>query len=307
MLVAAWMMIAAQAGMPPPQAPGPSPLGVSDDIRAPLDRPSRGAPGPRMLNLNEVFNDDNYPFFAKARGDVGRVRFMVQLDDRGVPTACEILEPAEADTLNEPTCDLIMEQGRFEPARDGRGKPIASTYTRRVAWLLMDPPPTPFRDSHQRVVLTFDGAGTAACRIEASADLKYDPRTCAMLVEMPMVRGMAAARAAVLRAQMARYATVSEMSAFTGPDALPRAQQVGMRKGEDLNDRTIARLTIDPAGQVSDCAIVEQGTVVSFGDENSTAAALTCERMAEVACEPSSTGGERTVMQVSAAYFRERD
>lgn len=306
MLVASWLMIVAQAGMAPPPAPGPRPVDVSDDIRAPLDGPSRGAPGPRMLNLREVFNDDNYPFFAKARGDVGRVRFMVLLDMRGGPTACQILEPAEAETLNQPTCDLIMEQGRFEPARDRRGKPIASTYTRRVAWMLMDPPPMPVRDSHQRVVLTFDGAGGAECRVEASADLKYDPRTCPMLVEMPMVRGMAAARAALLRAQMARYATVSEMSAFTGPDALPRAQLVGMRNGEDLNDRTIARLTIDPAGKVKDCTIVEQGTVAALGDENATGAVLTCERMAEVEFEPSSAGGERMVVQVSAAYYRER-
>ena len=304
MVVGVWLLMAALSGMTP--SPGPRPLDVSDEIRQPLARPGRGPPEPRMINLSEVFAPANYPFFAKARGDEGRVRFEVTVDASGVAKDCVIVEEAEAETLNQPTCDLIMAQARFEPARDRRGRAIAASYSRPVMWVLEDRTPLAVVDSHERVVLTFDGAGKTDCRIEASADVKTDPRTCAMLSDTPMVRSMATSRAAILRGMMARYAVVSENSSFTGPDAEARARQVGKRQGEDLNDRTITRITIDSRGRMTGCAILETGTVEVPGEDGKTMGAVTCERMATVPFEPGKTAADRTVVQVSAAYYRAR-
>lgn len=286
----------------------PSPFEIADQIRSPLTAKQREVRGPVMTNLDEVFNPANYPFWAKAGADEGRVRFLVSVDARGTATECEIIEAAEAETLNQPTCDLIMAKGKFVAARDRRGRAVASTLSRSVVWVLENRAPLAVIDSHERVVLTFDGAGKADCRIEASADVEVDPRACDAYLAMPMVRSMAASRAALVRAQMARYATVSEQSSFIGPDAAMRAAQVGKRPGEDLNDRTITRVTIDSSGKVKDCTVVEQGMgmVEDVGADGKPDLNRNCERMALVAFEASSAGGDRVFVTVSAAYYRER-
>lgn len=310
MVVGAWLLMAALSGMTglavSTPAPGPRPIDVSDEIRQPLARPGRGPPEPRMINLSEVFAPANYPFFAKARGEEGLVRFVVTVDASGIAMDCVIVEEAEAEALNQPTCDLIMAQARFEPARDRRGRAIAASFSRPVRWVLEDRKPLPVIDSHQRVVLTFDGGGKTDCRIEASADARTDPRTCAMVIDMPMVRGMAGSRAAILRGLMARFAVVSENSSFTGPDAEARASQVGKRPGEDLNDRTITRITIAADGKMTGCTVVEAGMAELPGEEGKSLGAITCERLATMTFEPAKARGDRTVLQVSAAYYRAR-
>ena len=303
------LLMAAMSGMnglAASPAPGPRPIDVSDEIRRPLGRPGRGPPEPRMINQSEVFAPANYPFFAKAREDEGLVRFVVTVDASGIARDCIIVEEAEAETLNQPTCDLIMAEARFEPARDRRGRAIAASFSRPVRWVLEDRKPLPVIDSHQRVVLTFDGGGKTDCRIEASADAETDPRTCAMVIDTPMVRGMAGSRAAILRGLMARFAVVSENSSFTGPDAEARATMVGKRPGEDLNDRTITRVTIAPDGRMTGCTVVEAGMAELPGEEGKSLGAVTCERLARVRFVPATAGGERTVVQVSAAYYRAR-
>lgn len=283
----------------------PAPLEIADHIRSPLTAEQR-ARGPEMTNLAEVFTPANYPFLAKGRGDEGRVQFRVTIDARGVATGCTIVEPAVAPTLNRPTCDLILAKARFAPARDRRGRPVASTYMRRVSWALQDGPALGVGDGHERVVLTFDGAGNADCRIEATADVDVDPRTCDFVLATAMVRNMAGAKAETVKAQMARFAVVSEQSSFTGSDAAARAAEVGKRDGEDLNDRTMLRLTIDPVGKIKNCAVVEQGMQAVNIPDGEPGFVLSCARMAPYKFEPDETAAERTMWVVSAAYYRER-
>lgn len=273
---------------------------------APAPPRGRGAAQAQMLNLSEVFDDANYPFLAQGRSDEGRVQFRVSVDAQGVATGCVITEAAAANTLNQPTCDLILAKARFAPARDRRGRAVASTFTRRVVWTLQNGAPLAVADGHERVVLTFDGAGKVDCRIEATADVEVDPRACPTYLAMPAVRNSAGSQSEIVRSQMARYAVVSEQSSFAGPNAAERAAVVGKRRGEDLNDRTIIRLTIDPAGKIIGCAVVEEGTAVVDIANGEPQVLLSCARMTPHTFEPSGTGEDRTVWMVSAAYYRER-
>ena len=284
-------------------SPGPSPIDVSDEIRQPLGRGLREA---RMLNMFEVFAPANYPFYANGRGDEGKVRFEVTINARGSVTDCTTTEEAEAETLNQPTCDLILAQARFDPARDRRGRAVASTFSRQVAWVLQHRPPMAVTDSHERVVLTFDGAGKVDCRIEASAGATVDPRTCAMVLKTPMTLSMANSQSVIARGITARYAVVSESSGFAGADAMARALQVGKREGEDLNDRTITRHMIDSSGKVTGCTIVEPGMVGVPFEDGKSMGDVSCARMATAPFVPSSTAEERILVQVSAAYDRAR-
>lgn len=318
MVIATWLMLAVQAAPPTLGAPTLAP----PTPPPPLASLSQGRRGAEFVNRAEVINPANYPFNAKGRGDEGRVQYRVAIDAAGVVTGCTIVTPAAAATLNQPTCDLILAKARFTPARDLRGRAIASTYTRAVNWMLAKGPPLAVADGHERVVLTFEGSGGVSgggsgeeagdgpmkptCTIEATEGVESDPRLCGVVLASAMVRDMANARASVIKAQMARFAAVSEQSNFAGPDALQRALAVGKRGGEDLNDRTILRLTIDPAGAIKHCAVIEQGRQSGSSTDGEPGFVPTCASMASFKYEPDETAEERTLWMVSAAYYRER-
>lgn len=309
MLVAAWMMIAAQASAaveaPPPVAPPPFVriLPVPPPPPAPPPRWAAKAPhkSAQMVNLEDVFTETNYPFWAHKYADEGNLRFRVSVDAAGRAVGCQIVETAEYDTLNQPTCDLIMARARFTPATDRRGRPIASVYSRHVRWQLENREPWPVTDNYTRVVISLDAAGTQQCRTETSPGEEIDPRTCDAYRATPLVdRLIAAAHTDLDAATRRAWQLVMEESQFGGDGAAARAGEVGYRPGEQLHDRTMIRVTLNPAGVATDCEIVEGGNA------RESEMHLSCERTQMVVFEANKGGGDRRVTLVSAVYLRPR-
>ncbi|TIX49206.1 hypothetical protein [Alteraurantiacibacter aquimixticola] len=52
--------------------------------------------------------------------------FRVMVDAEGKPTSCHVHWPSLSDSKNEAICKGIMENGRFHPALDANGQPMAS-------------------------------------------------------------------------------------------------------------------------------------------------------------------------------------
>jgi len=309
MLVAAWMMIAAQASAaveaPPPVAPPLLVRILPVPPPPPAPPPQWAAKAPhksaQMVNLGDVFTESNYPFWAYKYADEGNVRYRVSVNAAGRAVACEIVEAAEAETLNQPTCDLVMAQARFTPATDRRGRPIASVYARRVRWQLENREPWPVTDEYTRVVISLDAAGTRQCRTETSPGKEIDPRSCDAVRASPPVDGLiAAAHTEPDAAKRRAWQLVLEESQFGGDGAAQRAGEVGSRPGEQLNDRTIIRVTLNPAGVATGCEIVEGGNAREADMR------LSCERTQMVVFEASSGSGDRRVTLVSAVYLRPR-
>lgn len=322
MLVAAWMMIAAQAGpggmpahplgpppmirqIPFPNAPPNLPEPPAPPVPSTKASPAKKSPhkGAQLVNLGEIFASANYPFWANQSGDQGSVRFRVSIDATGRMTGCAIIEPSPHETLNQPTCDLIMAKARFTPATDRRGRGMATTYTRQVRWTMDPPLPSPVRDQYLRVVIGLDAAGATWCRTEALPGAKVDPRTCDTWRATPMVRETVGLAALALEpAQRTMWELVIEQRSLVGagPEVAAAADAIGTGSGEQLRRGSISRLTISPAGAVTGCTYVDPG---DLPDDLQHAS---CARASATLFEGSDGGEERVMTFVNSVYLRRR-
>ena len=256
--------------------------------------------GAEFINMDEVFNEGNYPFWASRNNEVGSVRFRLTIDARGRPTSCRILKAAQSYSLNFGTCDLMLNVARFTPGIDGAGRPAAAAYERVVRWQLEDRDPLPVSDEYQRLVISFDAGGEQHCRAEQSAGAEMDPRSCDYRATEQPVELFASIRALIgADRTAAQWDVVIEESQFAG--AGDASATVGSRPGELPFSRFRNRLTIDPSGKVIACETIELGWA------SEAEAKLSCEDNATFMYAPAAEGGgNRTLTDVGAAYFRKR-
>ena len=105
-----------------------SPSETTDALSLIVKQPvPKGNPG------NWVTTND-YPSNALKDEREGTVKFTLDVDERGRVAACEIVESSGSDDLDEATCYNIQRRARFEPAADGNGAAIRSTFTNSVRW-----------------------------------------------------------------------------------------------------------------------------------------------------------------------------
>lgn len=106
---------------------------------APLANVSANAPKEQMpipLNVEEWLGPDNYPPAAIRNGEQGRVVVSISLDATGKPVRCENEIESGFTVLDRETCEIVMTKGQFQPARDKRGRGLASRYLMPVRWKL---------------------------------------------------------------------------------------------------------------------------------------------------------------------------
>jgi TonB family protein len=81
-----------------------------------------------------VFSYNDYPMAAirnEEQGTAG-VRFWVGKD--GKARDCEVVESSGSALLDDQTCSIIVQRGRFEPARTSSGEPVVSIGFQRIRW-----------------------------------------------------------------------------------------------------------------------------------------------------------------------------
>ncbi len=104
--------------------------------------PAAGKDSPRVvkaavpIDIGEWLGADNYPPSAIRAGEQGRVVAIVSIDATGRPTACRIDISIGSPALEKGTCDVLLAKGKFEPARDAKGRAVASEMTMPVRWVL---------------------------------------------------------------------------------------------------------------------------------------------------------------------------
>lgn len=86
----------------------------------------------------------DYPLEALRMNEQGATGFAVQVNKLGLVSECRITSSSGSPRLDEATCRLVTQRGRFTPAKDRQGEPIAGVYANRVRWVLPEtPPPEP--------------------------------------------------------------------------------------------------------------------------------------------------------------------
>lgn len=87
-----------------------------------------------VSNVHGLFRSDDYPMDLLERGVQGSVGFLMIVDAAGALQECRVIETSGTPALDEATCAVIRRRGRFQPAQDHQGKPMAALTYQRVNW-----------------------------------------------------------------------------------------------------------------------------------------------------------------------------
>ncbi|WP_296611394.1 energy transducer TonB [Sphingomonas sp.] len=105
--------------------PPPEPTGVTSPATAAA--PRAGSPVTPLQNPGSWVRDAEVP--SAARKGRGTVSVRLDVAPSGMVSGCTIIKSDASPALNAATCAMFTRNGRFKPARDASGNPIASTYT----------------------------------------------------------------------------------------------------------------------------------------------------------------------------------
>lgn len=89
-----------------------------------------------------VTNDD-YPAEAIRNQQQGTTGFRLEVDEKGVVTACTVTSSSGSQILDDATCALLKARAKFGHAEDGQGRPIPAVYSNRFRWILPKRDPQP--------------------------------------------------------------------------------------------------------------------------------------------------------------------
>lgn len=110
---------------PAPPAPPPAPPVVNK------------AAGPKGNPADWITNDD-YPPAAQRAEEQGTTGIRWTINTAGRVENCQVTSSSGSQALDRAACQAITRRGRYSPALDQAGNPIASSQSRRVVWKLPD-------------------------------------------------------------------------------------------------------------------------------------------------------------------------
>lgn len=127
---------------PPVPAPFVRAHAFNGASRMPARRPpavlalaSRAIP---RSSLASWLGESDYPAAALRDGHEGATTVRLAIDQGGSVARCEIARTSGSYALDDETCRVFMRKGRFRPARDTAGRPVASIEHQTVRWQLPD-------------------------------------------------------------------------------------------------------------------------------------------------------------------------
>jgi len=236
---------------------GPAQLAseLASDGKAEIAAPAQ------LLNLGETFTPDDYPLEALRRNETGTAASILAINKQGRVTHCQIETSSGSNELDTQTCRLYRDRARFEPARDRRGRKIASSIRQRTRWQIPGRMLPPLADGHARLAITFAKDGTiSGCRFElisvaitTSQDCLYDSATKEMLVAR--FKDAVPLRGKTL---------VQESYLIVDDKPLPG---FGNGPGEMLRDRNAIEMTIGVDGKPTNCWVIERSDDNKSGED----------------------------------------
>lgn len=94
-------------------------------------------PEATAINMQSWFKADDYPAEAMAKGIQGNVKVEVNVDADGKPTTCRVAQSSGSELLDQTTCRIVLERGRYLPAKVG-GKAVPGVVSNTTTWRLAD-------------------------------------------------------------------------------------------------------------------------------------------------------------------------
>ena len=150
----------------------------AEAMRSVLPPPTGYVPPQPRQPQYRWFQSSDYPAEALRRREQGVVRYRVEIDAQGQPSDCRIAISSGSRILDDTTCLIVVQRGRFVPARDGNGQAVSGTYTGNTRWTLPPQPAQPPRPVQPiafvsqgglPVLLRFSGSRrNPQCKVESS-------------------------------------------------------------------------------------------------------------------------------------------
>lgn len=94
-----------------------------------------GTGTPPRLRSGSISNSD-YPSAAIRAGEQGRVRIILNVAPYGGVTNCRVDSSSGSAALDFTTCQLATQRFKFDSGRDAQGRPVPSTYSQSVRWVM---------------------------------------------------------------------------------------------------------------------------------------------------------------------------
>ena len=99
------------------------------EIRLPGNRQE-----PLLISFGAVaIDDDAVGAEVRRLGGYGGLVLAVEIDEEGVPAGCSVLESSGSNLLDTHGCEVVLEY-RYEPARDGLGRPAYGRVEEALEW-----------------------------------------------------------------------------------------------------------------------------------------------------------------------------
>lgn len=103
-----------------------------------VEAQQRRAKGPKPLNINQIARriQQYYPIRAERWGKQADLSIRMLIDESGAITDCRITNITIAEDFDDRACIEFRKVGKFEPAIDTDGKPMASFYASTILYRL---------------------------------------------------------------------------------------------------------------------------------------------------------------------------
>lgn len=206
-----------------------------------------GSPVAVQGTIAGLLSDDDYPAEAIRNEEQGTAGFRLTVSADGKVTHCFITRSTGSLTLDETTCRIISERGRFTPARDAGGKAISGNFDGRIMWRLPEDAGPP---DYLAFGATISEAGVASdCYILAAASGNDAPlRTQQTCEHTP--KG--------LFANVARLSSKKPVEVRMEHQVLRDPQQaLSEPLADKLMSRVVIRAQVDGKGRASACEVIE--------------------------------------------------
>ena len=95
---------------------------------------------PVPIRLERWFRAEDYPESALSEGIAGTVHYELSVGADGAIIDCRVIASSGSALLDATACAVTLSRGRFEPALDESGRPIASRFRRKTNWVVPDRP-----------------------------------------------------------------------------------------------------------------------------------------------------------------------
>lgn len=230
-----------------------------EGLEAELPKRTRKA---KLLNGEKVAQSMDYPRKALVRRQTGTTTMLLLVGLEGTVERCAVANSSGSVTLDNQSCSLFIANAKFDPARDRRGRAVASVFQQRLSWRLQEESQVELKEWVNRLSAVVGPENEVrSCKAELFFNEQWI-KTDATVCDEFLKRGSAILAAARKKSMLDDATVVIETWTVTSSErAIP---EIGRRRGEVLIMLRSATARYDANGERTYCKVGESYGLPEF-------------------------------------------